>query len=46
MRQDMVFSVRSATEAAVGHKEIAIIAKKGETVTGWVKRQDNAGTVS
>jgi hypothetical protein len=38
----MVFSVRSATEATIGHLEIAIIAKKEETVTGQVKKQGNA----
>jgi hypothetical protein len=34
----MVFSVRSATEATVGHLEIANITKKEETATGHVKR--------
>jgi hypothetical protein len=37
----MVFSVRSATEATIGHQEIAIIAKKEDTATGQVKRQGN-----
>jgi hypothetical protein len=37
----MVFSVRSATEVTVGHLKI-ITTKKGETMTGHVKRQDNA----
>jgi hypothetical protein len=30
----MVFSVQSATEATIGHLEIAIVAKKEETATG------------
>jgi hypothetical protein len=38
----MVFSIRSTTEATVGHLEIAIIAKKEETATGQVRRQGNA----
>jgi hypothetical protein len=38
----MVFSVPSATEATIGHMEIAIIAKKEETVPGEVKRQGTA----
>jgi hypothetical protein len=38
----MVFSVRSANEATIGHLEIAIIPKKEETATGQVKRQGNA----
>jgi hypothetical protein len=38
----MVFSVRSAAEAIIGHLEIAIIANKLETTTGQVKRQGNA----
>jgi hypothetical protein len=42
----MVFSLRSATEATIGHLEVAIISKKEETTTGQVKRQSNAGTVS
>jgi hypothetical protein len=37
-----VFSVRFATEATIGHLEIAIIARKEETATGQVKRQGNA----
>jgi hypothetical protein len=37
-----MFSVRSATEAKIGHLEIAIIAKKGETARGQVKRQSIA----
>jgi hypothetical protein len=37
----MVFSVHPATEATIGHLEIAIIAKK-ETVTVQVKKQGNA----
>jgi hypothetical protein len=37
-----VFSVRSATEAMIGHLEIGIIAKKEESVTGEVERQGNA----
>jgi hypothetical protein len=42
----MVFSVQSATEARIGHPEIAIIAKK-EIVTGQFKRHffDSSGTV-
>jgi hypothetical protein len=31
------FSVRSVTEVAIGHLEIAIIAKKEETATGQAK---------
>jgi hypothetical protein len=38
----MVFSVQSTTEVTNGHPEIAIIAKKEETVTGLVKLQGNA----
>jgi hypothetical protein len=35
----MVFCVRSATDAAIGHLIISIIAKKEETTTGQIKRQ-------
>jgi hypothetical protein len=38
----MMFSVRSGTEATIAHLEIAITAKKEETMTGQVKKQDNA----
>jgi hypothetical protein len=38
----MVFSVQFATEATVGHLEIAMISKKEETMTGQVKKQSNA----
>jgi hypothetical protein len=38
----MVFPLQSATEATIGHLEIAIITNKDETATGQVKRQDNA----
>jgi hypothetical protein len=41
----MVFSVRSATEVAIGHLDSTIIAKKEETITGQVRRQGNAQTV-
>jgi hypothetical protein len=37
-----MFSLRLATEATIGHLEIAIIAKKEETLTEQVKRQGNA----
>jgi hypothetical protein len=40
----MVFSVRPATEATIGHLEIVNIAMKEETATGQVKRQGNAST--
>jgi hypothetical protein len=40
-----MFSVWSTTEATTGHLEIAIIAKKEETVAWQVKRQGNAWTV-
>jgi hypothetical protein len=38
----MKFSVQSTTEATISHLEIAIIAKKAETMSGQVKRQGNA----
>jgi hypothetical protein len=38
-RRNIAFSLRSATEATIGHLVIAIIAKKKETVTGQFKRQ-------
>jgi hypothetical protein len=38
----MVFSAQSTVEATINHPEIAIIAKKGETPTGQVRRQGNA----
>jgi hypothetical protein len=38
----MVFSIRSATEATIGHLEITIIAKKEETTIGQVRRHGNA----
>jgi hypothetical protein len=38
----MVFSVQSATEATFSHLKITIITKEEETMTGQVKRQDNA----
>jgi hypothetical protein len=44
-RQNMVFSVQSATNAAISHLEITIKAKTEETATGQVRRQGDAGTV-
>jgi hypothetical protein len=38
----MVFSVRSATEATIGHLETSIIANKEETSAGQFKRQGKA----
>jgi hypothetical protein len=40
----MVFSVRSAIEATIGHLKIAMITKKEETATGQANRQGNAST--
>jgi hypothetical protein len=41
-RRNMVFSVRSTTEATIGHLEIVIIAKKEAASAGQAKRQGNA----
>jgi hypothetical protein len=41
----MVFSLRPATEAIIGHLEIGIIATKEKTAAGQVTRQGDAWTV-
>jgi hypothetical protein len=38
----MVFSLRSATEATIGHLKIAIIIMKEKTATGQVTGQSDA----
>jgi hypothetical protein len=38
----MVISLRSTTEATIGHLETSIIAKKEKTSTGQFKRQGEA----